>query len=99
MEKTYHLLTTSEDRQTIDLIDDKYAHGNDLRHLLCDCKRNPNDENWDSCWYIIFILNKQQVLTLRRIGAKSQYLWDRFDPELTKRLNDFLMESLREIYS
>jgi hypothetical protein len=43
----YKLTLTKGERDAIDWVGGRYAHGTDFYKLLCECTASPDDADWD----------------------------------------------------
>lgn len=86
----YTLTLTSGERQAIDWIGHRYAHGNELYFALCKCDWEPEECDWDSPDPIVFHVPEHVAWAIRDIAEESEHRWDCFAEELVTKLEQFL---------
>lgn len=78
------LTLTLQERNAIDWIGGRYAHGHDLDRLLLHCTQEPDDAEWQENVDITYFLDPIQVYTLRDIIEEDNLAC--FGPELQTKL-------------
>jgi hypothetical protein len=86
----YTLTLTQSERQAIDWIGHRYAHGNDLYSLLWggEVIAFPPDADWDDCRPITFHIPEHIAWEIQRIGEEDK--WACFAPEFVNKLEAFI---------
>lgn len=92
----YTLTLTRGERQAIDWVGHRYAHGDDLYDLLCEsdwdvhaCCSQEEDWGWLADCPITFNLTEPQAWELLEIAEESEHRWDCFSPELVAKVEQF----------
>ena len=86
----YTLTLTQAERQAIDWVGHRYAHGNNLFDILMECDSPSNrEDDWDSQWDITYEISEPLAWRIRDIAEEGNYLWDCFSPELAHKLTIF----------
>lgn len=84
----YKLTLTAGERQAIDLVGDRYAHGDELYSLLCDA-------DWGSCrdWAenvdITFNIPEGIAWGIVDVAEAGDYQWALFSNDLARKMTDF----------
>ena len=86
----YTLSLTSGERQAIDHIGGRYAHGHDLFSLLTDFLKE--DEEWSSDDEITFELPEWAAWTIMDIAEECDHTWDCFGEQLFMKMEDFVSQ-------
>lgn len=90
----YQLILTLAERQAIDWVGNRYAHGHDLYRLLWVESNPAPDVDWDSDCEITFAIPEHVAWQIAEMGAECNYLWDCFSEELSAKLTDFCLTTV-----
>ena len=90
----YTLTLTSGQRQAIDFVGDRYAHGDNLFDILMGCEWHDETDRaevveWDSSEDITFWIPEHRAWEINEIREDCKGLWDCFDAELVGVMDSF----------
>lgn len=88
----YTLTLTKTEREAFDWVGDRYATGNDVADLLCECL--PEDKDWDSEVDVEFKIPGNIVYQIWELSDEENDLWPCFSDELRDKMNAFLDRAL-----
>ena len=83
----YTLTLTRDERRAIDWIDGRYRHGAELWALLCDCRWEPDELDWEDDGPIAFQVPEHLAWELSDIIDADDLAC--FGPELCDKLRAF----------
>jgi hypothetical protein len=84
----YTLTLTRQERQAIDFVGHRYAHGDDLYDVLTDAEWE-DDCEWDDDCDITFTLAEYLAWDINSIGNDSEFRFDLFSGELCEKITLF----------
>lgn len=84
----YTLTLTKSERDAIDWVGNRYAHGDQLFRILIS-QNETSDDDWDADKDILFSLPEWAAWEVYEIGEESNFLWDCFCPGLVAKMNEF----------
>lgn len=85
----YKLTLTLPERQAIDWVGHRYAHGNDLFHLLSQCRSDDDSIDWDEKQDIVYHVPEHVAWEINNIADQCGFQWDCFGVEFCEKLNSF----------
>lgn len=85
----YELTLTSEEREAIDWIGNRYAHGDELYAILTSVPHTPTRWGWGSKETLTFNIPEHLAWGIQDAGEECEYRWDCFAPELVGKLDAF----------
>jgi len=83
---SYKLTLTHDERQAIDWVGNRYAHGDELGLLL----REWTEAEWDDEHDITFVLPEHVAWWIQDIGEEEEYRWTCFAPSFVHKLDQFV---------
>jgi hypothetical protein len=84
----YSLTLSLSERQAIDFVGFRYAHGDDLYDVLSEADWE-DDEEWGIGGDITFTMKEHQAWQINEIAEESEYLFDLFSNELCNKMMKF----------
>lgn len=87
----YTLTLTKAEREAFDWVGDRYATGNEVAELLCDCIPDGiewgDDGDWNCDKDVEFKIPEHIAWQIKELAEEEKYLWPCFSPELTRKMN------------
>lgn len=89
---SYTLTLTAAERQAIDWVGGRYAHGHELFQLLYGrCPIEQEHCDWWSLGDLTFQVPEHVAWQIAEMGREGDYRWDCLADELSAKLTDFCL--------